>query len=112
MAKQWDKFNVDQVPDFYEVHAQNPIPLSTRTYGAIPVPPADPPIVVQPPAPVPPATYTVTTDVLNVRAAPSLTAPVMTKVRRGTKLIKRVDVWKAVMLPDGRAGWVHGDFVE
>lgn len=50
---------------------------------------------------------------LNLRAEPSLRAPVQAALPRGTtvKVIDQQGVWQRVMLADGRQGWVFGEYL-
>lgn len=68
---------------------------------------SQPPQNVETPAGQPTAVI-VTGDVVNIRAAASMEAQVLTKVARGEKLnvITRQDDWYQVRLADNRIGWI------
>lgn len=56
--------------------------------------------------------YTVTADILNVRAEPSLTAPVIGKLKQGA-VVEKLDEdgdWFRVRL-GGLTGWAHSDYL-
>ncbi|MBJ3785764.1 thermonuclease family protein [Devosia sediminis] len=60
-----------------------------------------------------PDIYEVTAAELNVRSRPSGTAQVISQVAGGSKIVSnRVSGrWHAILLQDGRTGWVYGDFL-
>lgn len=72
--------------------------------------------VEQAPAPTPPPapepTPAVTTDALNLRSGPALTAPVLTVLARGTavSVTEQSGAWRKASV-GGRTGWVHGDYL-
>ncbi|HEY8343116.1 MAG TPA: SH3 domain-containing protein, partial [Calditerricola sp.] len=58
-------------------------------------------------------TVAVTASVLNVRSGPGTTYAIVTKVKRDTRLTvqKQQAGWLQVRLPNGRTGWVSGQYV-
>lgn len=61
-----------------------------------------------------PAAFVVTAVALNVRSAPSGNAQIITQLERGTTIIpNRVSGrWYAILLQDGRTGWVYGEYLD
>jgi uncharacterized protein YgiM (DUF1202 family) len=74
--------------------------------------------VPAPPAPeseVPPiGTVSVNASALNIRSEASMTAGVLTQVRRGDRLplLQTGESWMMVRLPDGRTGWAASRFLD
>lgn len=53
-----------------------------------------------------------TTDVLNVRAAPTVDAPIIASLSSGHAVTPADSrAWRAIILPDRRTGWVAADFL-
>lgn len=54
----------------------------------------------------------VTASELNVRTGPAKEYPEMALLKRGDVVEEsEIGAWRPVRLPDGREGWVHGDYV-
>lgn len=90
-----------------------PATATTTTTPTRPAPPTATPSPTRTPAP---PSVRVTADLLNVRAGPSLSAAILVKVEKDTrlKLIGRnvAGDWLQVQLSDGRSGWVAVQWVE
>lgn len=61
----------------------------------------------------PPAIFVVTAPALNVRSGPSGSAEIITQLERGMMVVPhRVSGrWYAILLQNGRTGWVHSQFL-
>ncbi len=77
-------------------------PADWRLLGTLPG-------AVVPPSGQPAPVVQITVPLLNLRAGPSLTAPIIAQLTRGTRLRVRSyqDAWVAVIAPDGSSGYVY-----
>lgn len=110
----------DQVETVAEISdLPEPVPapeLASVTVGEPPIPMPGRPMAARPVEAVPLSevkTLYVVADMLNVRAVPSTTGPVLQRVAQGFAVAPRqqADEWIGFLMQDGTTGWMRTDYL-